>query len=150
MRSGGSGPCYIAVDRGNEAVFVADYGNGALSFLSRDAKGLEGPVSHFARSSNAWAWGPNKERQKSPHIHCVTLSPDERFLLVSDLGTDHIWIFHVDLKTAKLTETKNSFHAKPGSGPRHTHFHPNGRGFTRSTRWRHRRRAGVARAKLAH
>ena len=71
--------------------------------------------------------GPNKERQKGPHLHCVTLSPDERFLLVSDLGTDSIWIFHVDRKTAELKETGTPFQAKPGSGPRHQHFHPNGK-----------------------
>jgi len=115
------------VDRGNQAVFVADYGNGALSSYRVTAKGLEGPVSHFASEFKREGLGPNTKRQESPHIHCVTLSPDEKFLLVSDLGTDHIWIFHVDLKTATLTETKNFFHAKPGSGPRHTHFHPNGR-----------------------
>src|SRR6185437_4709358 len=71
--------------------------------------------------------GPNKERQKTPHLHCTVLSPDERFLLVSDLGTDHIWIFHVDPKTAELKETGTPWLAKPGSGPRHTHFHPNGK-----------------------
>jgi 6-phosphogluconolactonase len=125
--SGGSAPCHITVDRANQAVFVADYGNGALSSYRVTAKGLEGPVSHFASEFKRLGLGPNTKRQESPHIHCVTLSPDERFLLVNDLGTDHIWIFHVDLKAAVLTETKNFFHAKPGSGPRHTHFHPNGR-----------------------
>ncbi|HEY2001644.1 MAG TPA: beta-propeller fold lactonase family protein, partial [Acidobacteriaceae bacterium] len=49
------------------------------------------------------------------------------FLLVNDLGTDHIWIFHVDLKTAELKETGAPWQAKPGSGPRHAHFHPNGK-----------------------
>lgn len=125
--SGGSAPCHIAVDRANHAVFVADYGNGALSSYRVTAKGLEGPVSHFASEFKREGMGPDTKRQESPHIHCVTLSPDERFLLVNDLGTDHIWIFGVDPKTAKLTETKHSFHAKPGSGPRHAHFHPNGK-----------------------
>ena len=123
--SGGSDPCHITVDHGNRAVFVANYGNGSLSSYRVTANGLEGPVSRFAEEFKKLGMGPNKKRQESPHIHCVTLSPDEHFLLVSDLGTDHIWIFRVDLKTGMLTETKNYFHAKPGSGPRHTHFHPN-------------------------
>jgi 6-phosphogluconolactonase len=125
--SGGSDPCHITVDRANHAVFVANYSNGSLTSYRVTANGLEGPVSRFADEFRKLGMGPDKERQKSPHIHCVTLSPDERYLLVNDLGTDHIWIFHVDLKTAALTETKNFFHAKPGSGPRHTHFHPNGK-----------------------
>jgi 6-phosphogluconolactonase len=127
VSSGGNSPCHIAVDRANEAVFVADYGNGALTSYRVTAKGLEGPVSNFSSEFRRDGLGPDTKRQESPHIHCVTLTPDERFLLVSDLGTDHIWIFRVDLKTATLTDTKNSFHAKPGSGPRHTDFHPNGR-----------------------
>jgi 6-phosphogluconolactonase len=125
--SGGSDPCHIAVDRGNQAVFVADYSSGNLASYRITAKGLEGPVSHFGSEFKREGLGPDTKRQQSPHIHCVTLSPDEKFLLVNDLGTDHIWIFRVDLKTAVLTETKKFFHAKPGSGPRHTHFHPNGR-----------------------
>lgn len=124
--SGGSAPCHITVDHANRAVFVANYGNGRLTSYKVSADGLSGPVSHFADEFKQFGLGPNKERQESPHIHCVTLTPDEKYLLVSDLGTDHVWIFHVDLKTATLTETKNFFHAKPGSGPRHTHFHPNG------------------------
>ncbi len=121
--SGGSGPCYITVDRAGRAAFVANYNNGTLASFRVTPKGLEGPVTVFAAHGS----GPNKERQKGPHLHCTVLSPDERFLLVSDLGTDHIWIFHVDPKTAELKETGAPWQAKPGSGPRHTHFHPNGK-----------------------
>jgi 6-phosphogluconolactonase len=121
--SGGSDPCHITVDRRNRAVFVANYSSGSLTSFRVTAKGIEGPVSQF----DAHGSGPNKERQAGPHLHCVTLSPDQRFLLVNDLGTDHIWIFHVDLKTAEVKETGVPWQAKPGSGPRHAHFHPSGR-----------------------
>lgn len=121
--SGGTDPCHITVDRRNSAVFVANYGSGSLTSFRVTPEGIEGPVSQF----DAHGSGPNQERQKGPHIHCVTLSPDERFLLVNDLGTDHIWIFHVDLTTAEVKDTGAPWRAKPGSGPRHSHFHPNGR-----------------------
>src|SRR5262249_17505102 len=85
-------------------------------------EGLEGPVTIFAAHGS----GPNEERQKGPHLHCAVLSPDERFLLVSDLGTDHIWVFLVSPKS-ELKETGKPFQAKPGAGPRHQHFHPNGK-----------------------
>ncbi|HEY3988021.1 MAG TPA: lactonase family protein [Acidobacteriaceae bacterium] len=124
---GGTDPCHVAVDRANQAVFVADYSSGALASYRVTADGISGPVSLFGKQFASKGLGPNKQRQESPHIHCVTLSPDERFLLVNDLGTDHIWIFRVDLQSATLTETNSPWHAKPGSGPRHTHFHPNGR-----------------------
>jgi 6-phosphogluconolactonase len=121
--SGGSGPCYITVDRAGRAAFAANYNNGTLGSFRITPKGLEGPVTVFVAHGS----GPDKERQKGPHLHCAVLSPDERFLLVSDLGTDHVWIFHVDLKTAELKETGTPWQAKPGSGPRHQHFHPNGK-----------------------
>jgi 6-phosphogluconolactonase len=121
--SGGSGPCYISVDRAGRAAFVANYNNGTLASFRITPMGLEGPLTFFASHGS----GPDKERQKGPHLHCAVLSPDERFLLVNDLGTDHIWIFHVDLQTAELKETATPWQAKPGSGPRHTHFHPKGR-----------------------
>jgi 6-phosphogluconolactonase len=121
--SGGAGPCYITVNRAGRAAFVANYNNGTLASFRITPKGLEGPVTVFAAHGS----GPNTKRQKGPHLHCTVLSPDERFLLVCDLGTDHIWIFHVDPNTAELKETGAPWQAKPGSGPRHTHFHPNGR-----------------------
>lgn len=121
--SGGSGPCYVTVDHAGRAAFVANYNNGTLASFRITPQGLEGPVTVFASHGS----GPNKDRQKSPHLHCAVLSPDERFLLVSDLGTDHIWIFHVDPRTAEIKETGTPWRAKPGSGPRHTHFHPNGK-----------------------
>jgi 6-phosphogluconolactonase len=121
--SGGAGPCYITVNRAGGAAFVANYNNGIVASFRITPKGLEGPITVFAAHGS----GPNTERQKGPHLHCTVLSPDERFLLVSDLGTDHIWIFHVDPNTAELKETGAPWQAKPGSGPRHTHFHPKGR-----------------------
>jgi 6-phosphogluconolactonase len=123
--SGGSAPCHITVDRANQAVFVANYSSGSLTSYRVTPKGIEGPVSAFSPHGH----GPDEERQKGPHMHCVTLSADERFLLVNDLGTDHIWIFHVDLKTAELKQTGAPWQAKPGSGPRHARFHPNGKWF---------------------
>jgi 6-phosphogluconolactonase len=121
--SGGTDPCHITVDRANQAVFVANYSSGSLTSFRVTPAGIEGPIFEFSPQGH----GPDTERQKGPHIHCVTLSPDERFLLVNDLGTDHIWIFHVDLKTAELKETGAPWQAKPGSGPRHALFHPSGK-----------------------
>jgi 6-phosphogluconolactonase len=121
--SGGTDPCHITVDRANRAVFVANYSSGTVTSYRVTPKGLEGPIAQVAFHGK----GPNKERQEGPHAHCVTLSPDERFLLVNDLGTDRIVVFHVDLQTAELKNTEAPWHAKAGSGPRHTHFHPNGR-----------------------
>ena len=74
--------------------------------------------------------GPNPAaRQDGPHPHCVTISPDNRFLVVCDLGHDRISIFEIDGEPGKLdTDEPHLFsNNRPGSGPRHVAFHPNQR-----------------------
>ena len=121
--SGGSDPCHITTDRAGRVVFVANYSSGTLSSYRVNPEGLDGPVAHIAFHGS----GPNKERQEGPHTHGVTLSPDERFLLVNDLGIDRIMVFHTNLATGEVKEAGAPWQAKPGSGPRHSIFHPNGR-----------------------
>ena len=71
--------------------------------------------------------GP-KEQQKGPHAHCVILDRAEKYALVSDLGVDKIMIYRYDAKRGKLTPNKHPFvQLKPGAGPRHLTFHPNGK-----------------------
>jgi 6-phosphogluconolactonase len=121
--SAGADPCHITTDKAGRCVFVANYTSGTLSSYRLTSKGLVGPVTRVAFHGH----GPNHERQDTAHAHCVTLSPDERFLLVSDLGIDRIMVFHTNLATGELKDAGQPLMAKPGSGPRHTRFHPSGR-----------------------
>lgn len=119
----GGGPTHITTDHTGRCVFAANYGGGsAVSFLA-DARGrLSEPVSFFQYTSD-----PQKHERKS-HAHRVTVSPDNRFLLVNDLGLDVIHIYRLDAKTAKLTPHDPAlWRAKEGYGPRALRFHPNGR-----------------------
>lgn len=124
VSSGASGPCHLALDHTGRALFVADYAGGCLTSYKVVRAGLSGPVTahHFTGHSI------DPERQATAHTHCVLLSPDNRFLLVNDLGLDRIMVFHVHAATATLTPAATPFWtATPGSGPRHSIFHPNGR-----------------------
>lgn len=72
--------------------------------------------------------GPNPDRQESAHAHSARFTSDSRFLLVNNFGLDQILIYRVDPLTAVLTPHSTPvWAAKPGSGPRHIAFHPNGR-----------------------
>jgi 6-phosphogluconolactonase len=122
----GGAPCHIAVDSTGRCVFVANYfGGSAASFLVGEGGRLSEAVSFFQYSGT----GPDKGRQEGPHAHRVTLSPDERFLMVNDLGLDVIHVYTLDTKTAKLTlHDPPAWKAPtPGSGPRALRFHPNGK-----------------------
>lgn len=130
--SGGAGPAYISVDDTGRAAFVANYfGSTIASFRILPDGTLSQPVERidFNDHEKFGALGPNTVRQDRSHPHAVTISPDNRFLLVNDLGTDHISVFVIDPETAHLTTSEPYLFTndRPGSGPRHIVFHPNGR-----------------------
>ncbi|MGL4460826.1 MAG: lactonase family protein [Planctomycetia bacterium] len=56
--------------------------------------------------------------------------PAGRFVLHADLGLDKIFVWKLDSKTGALKPSETpSVSLPPGDGPRHFHFHPNGRWF---------------------
>jgi len=130
--SGGAGPAYVSVDATGHAAFVANYFGSTVASFRIEADGaLSSPVERLDFNDHArfGALGPNATRQDRSHPHCTTISPDNRFLLVCDLGTDHISVFSIDPDTARLTTSQPYLftNGRPGSGNRHVVFHPNGR-----------------------
>lgn len=125
VSSGGAGPCCIAMDHTGRSVFVADGAGGSLaSFRVLPDGGLSDPASNFHFTGHSI----NPKRQMAPYTHCTTVSPDNRYLLVNDLGLDRITTYHFDPGTALLTPNAAPFfQAVPGSGPRNFTFHPNAR-----------------------
>jgi 6-phosphogluconolactonase len=125
VSSMGTSPCNIAVDFTGKAVFAANYSSGsAASFRVSRHGGLSHAVSTFQYSGH----GAEPKRQEGPHAHCTTVSPDNRYVLVNDLGLDRISVYHLDPPTARLTANDPPFYeALPGSGPRSFTFHPSGK-----------------------
>jgi 6-phosphogluconolactonase len=66
---------------------------------------------------------PNKQSQPRPHW--TGFSPDGRFALVPDLGTDSIHVYKVYLQKQTL-EHIHEIKGLPGAGPRHMRFSPDG------------------------
>lgn len=124
VSAGGPGTCNVSVDHTGHCVFAANYGGGSAASFTVDKAGkLSEAVSFFQYSGH----GP-KPQQAGPRGHRVTVSPDNKFLLVNDLGLDEIHVYHLDAATAKLTaQNPPAWKAVPGSGPRALVFHPNGR-----------------------
>ena len=130
--SGFPGPCFVAVDATGRSVYVADYaGGGIASFRIQPDGALSQPVErvNFHDTERFGRPGPNEQRQDAPHPHCAVLSPDNRFLVVNDLGNDQTSIFTVNSETGQLTLGPTHYfnNGRPGSGPRHLAFHPNQR-----------------------
>jgi 6-phosphogluconolactonase len=121
----GGGTCHVAFDHTGRSAFAANYGGGSAASYSVGADGRLSPAVSFFQYTGH---GPDEKRQKAPHAHRVTVSPDNRFLLVNDLGLDVIHIYKLDAGTAKLTPNEPAvWRSAPGAGPRALQFHPNGR-----------------------
>ncbi len=123
--SGGTGPCNVTADHTGQTLFVANYDSGSLaSFRILPDGSLSEHVSNIYYKGHS----VNVDRQLAAHTHCTTVSPDNRYLLVNDLGLDRIMVYRFDPKTAKITPNDPPFYsAIPGSGPRNLTFHPNRR-----------------------
>jgi 6-phosphogluconolactonase len=131
VSSGGAGPAYVSVDAAGHVAFVANYfGSTVASYRVQPDGTLSQPVTviDFKDKEKFGSRGPNTVRQDIPHPHSATISPDNRFLLVCDLGSDTISVFVIDSETGHLTTNDpHLFDVRHGSGPRHVVFHPNGR-----------------------
>jgi len=63
-----------------------------------------------------------------PKAHCILVDPDNRYCYAPILAKDVVSQWKFDAGTGRLSPTApGEIHTKPGAGPRHLAFHPNGR-----------------------
>ncbi|MEU1892218.1 lactonase family protein [Streptomyces pristinaespiralis] len=118
---GGASPTHIAVSQGH--LMTANYGSGSVSVLPVGTDGAPGPLGGVMRHEGH---GPVLERQSGPHAHQVLPDPTGRWVLSVDLGTDSVRICALDTAADALTPHRE-MPLRPGTGPRHLAFHPDGR-----------------------
>lgn len=117
----GASPCHVSVDVEKNLVLSGNYHKGtAESYPLDPEKSILLDVASIIEHSGS---GPIKDRQEKPHMHYVGFTPASSYAVSVDLGTDQIDTYQ--LLEGKLVEV-NSLTVKPGSGPRHIAFHPNG------------------------
>jgi len=122
--SGGGAPCYLSLDHTGKAALVANYGGGNVSLLPIQPNGQ---LAAAAALDQHQGTGPHPN-QTGPHAHCLLPAPDNRFAFAVDLGTDTVYCYELRSAQGQLTRTATpAFTTKPGAGPRHLTFHPNGR-----------------------
>lgn len=123
--SGGPGPCHLTMDREGKCVLVANYNGGSIECLPVQSEGRLGPPTAFIQHSGR---SISPQRQERPHAHCMTLDAADRFVFVCDLGLDRIMSYRFDAGKGTSVPNRPAFTAtKPGAGPRHLVFAPNGR-----------------------
>ncbi|WP_158825376.1 lactonase family protein [Mucilaginibacter lacusdianchii] len=121
----GDSPCYVSVDKDQKNVFTANYGGGSVSVFPLNADGSLKPSIQTLSDQNQ-PLGPNKERQEKPHAHMAQLTPDDKFLLYTDLGTDKLNIqrYKASQNPPLTPATPASVNVDAGDGPRHWEMSP--------------------------
>jgi 6-phosphogluconolactonase (cycloisomerase 2 family) len=137
VRSGGAGPTYVSVHPSGRFVLVANYFGGSVAVLPVLADGGLGPATDIKNA--AGKLGPTRATNAPPgsfafsghdrtHAHMIQADPSGRFVLHVDLGLDKIFVWKFDEQKGVLTPGDPPAVSLPaGDGPRHFHFHPNGR-----------------------
>jgi 6-phosphogluconolactonase len=123
--SKGAGPCHVSVHPTGKLVFIANYGGGSVAAFPVGADGKLGEATAFVQHAGKSA---DPARQEGPHGHSINPSPDGRFAVAADLGLDKLFVYKVDVARGTLSANDPPLvEMKPGAGPRHFAFHPNGR-----------------------
>ena len=135
--SGGAGPTYVSIHPNGRFLLVANYFGGSVSVVPILADGRLGEATDI--KNDAGKPGPTKATNAPPgsfafsghdrtHAHMIQADPSGRFVLHVDLGLDQIFVWKFDDQKGLLTANEPaSISLPPGDGPRHFHFHPNGR-----------------------
>lgn len=137
VRSGGAGPTFVSLHPSGKFLLVANYFGGSVAVLPVLADGKLGEATDVKVDEGKI--GPTKAPNAPPgsfafsghdrtHAHQILTDPSGKFVLHVDLGLDRIFVWKIDATKGTLTANDPASVAlPPGDGPRHVHFHPNGK-----------------------
>jgi 6-phosphogluconolactonase (cycloisomerase 2 family) len=137
VKSGGAGATYVSLHPSGKFLFVANYFGGSVAVLpvledgklgaATDVKIDEGKIGP-TKAPNAPGGSFARSGHDRTHAHQIQADPAGKFVLHVDLGLDRIFVWRFDTKNGTLTANDPPAVAlPPGDGPRHFHFHPNGK-----------------------
>ena len=123
--TGGGEPSYISLDHTGRYALVANYNGGSVCVYAIQPDGGFGERTAFIQHTGS---STHPQRQKHAYAHSIIVDPGNRFALAADLGADKVFVYRFNAKDGSLVPNDPpSVSLKPGSGPRHIKFHPNGK-----------------------
>ncbi|MFO0805039.1 MAG: lactonase family protein [Gemmataceae bacterium] len=137
VRSGGAGPTFVSLHGSGKFVFAANYFGGSIAAIPILENGKLGEPSDV--QADEGKIGPTRAPHAPPgsfaisghdrtHAHQILPDPAGKFVLHVDLGLDRIFVWKFDPKAGNFAGNDPAFvPLPPGDGPRHIHFHPNGK-----------------------
>lgn len=122
----GDSPCHVTLDRSGRFVLNANYGvdAGSVTVHRIEPDGRLGDMTDHVEHVGS---GPDPVRQANSHVHMIASDPVTGDILVSDLGSDTVFVYALDRDGRLAATTAANLEGVPGAGPRHLAFHPDTR-----------------------
>jgi 3-carboxymuconate cyclase len=116
--SEGAPPCYVGVDPEGRFLLSANYHRATVDLYTAGVPSGIGTVLDTDAHSGS---GADPERQEGPHVHFADFTPDRKYVVAIDLGTDQLTTYQIN---AGRLVRGSVLKFAPGTGPRHIAFHP--------------------------
>lgn len=115
--------CYLSTDYEDRFLFVAGYHDAKLTVLR---VGEDGSIGEITEEIFHKGLGSIAERNFKPHINCVKMTRDNKFLCAADLGMDHVVVYELNHTNGRLRQV-DIIRSEQESAPRHLKFSGGGR-----------------------
>ena len=115
--------CYLSTDYEDKYLFVAGYHDAKVTVLKLNNDGKVGAITDEIFSAGL---GSIIERSFLPHVTCVKMTRDNKYLCAIDSGMDQVKVYAFDHKAGKL-KLKDMIRCDQDSAPRYIKFHRNGK-----------------------
>lgn len=115
--------CYISTDKEDRYLFVAGWHDGKVTVMRLNEDGTVGEMTDEVFHKGI---GSVAERNFMPHVNCVNLTPDGKYLCAVDSGVDQVKIYKFDDRTGKI-RLVDILRCELESAPRTLKFSRNGK-----------------------
>ena len=106
---------YLSTDYDDKFLFTGGYHDGKITVLRLNDDGSLGQITDEVFHKGL---GTIADLDSRPHVSCVKMTRDNKYLMAADLGTDNTTVYKLDHNTGKLTQA-DIIHSDQKSGPRH-------------------------------
>ncbi|MCR4923559.1 MAG: lactonase family protein [Lachnospiraceae bacterium] len=115
--------CYLSPDYTDKFLFVAGYHDGKITVLKLNSKG---GLSEITDEIYLKGMGSIAERNFRPHVSCVKMTRDNKYLCACAIGIDHVNIYELDHKKGTL-KLADIVRCEQESGPKYIKFRKDGK-----------------------
>jgi len=114
--------CYLSTDYEDKFLFVGGYHDGKITVLRLREDGGIGEITEEIYHKGL---GSIAERNFRPHINCVKMTRDNKYLCADDIGMDHVNVYRLDHTGGRLRPI-DVIRSEQESAPRHLKFSKDG------------------------